>query len=207
MQFSEKAHEKKVLRTKSISSCVMNMAEARREIAHALYLHRASSSSFSPSPSSSSSSSQPAIGGESTVIGNSFDYSNPISGVSQYCYSLIESMPLPEPIWSTTAPSILAAPPPPGAMESPEFEWGENQASYTWWLGFLQTLDGKHSEEPNLPFGNSGPLFSQCEEPTFLDSSGQSSSPDEWLMFPTTEDQGNINVIPQERTFKNPSSG
>jgi hypothetical protein len=113
-------------------------------------------------------------------------------------------MPLPEPIWSTTAPSIVLAAPTPPAMEAPEFEWGENQAAYTWWLGFLKTLDNKYNhEEPKYHFGNSRILFTQrCQEApklgesTFLDGCDQSST-DEWLMFPTTEDQGE-SVIPNE---------
>jgi hypothetical protein len=171
---------------KASQDCVINMVKARREIAHALQLHRSSSSSTT-----------------TTTLGNNFNYDfiRPSFAGTQYCYSLMESMtmPIPEPIWSTTAPSILAAPPPPPvpAMEALEFEWGENnQASHTWWLGFLQTLDSKYNEEPKYPLGNSRIVFSQeapkLGEPPFVDESDQSGFPDEWLIFPTTEDQGEV---------------
>ncbi|KAH7553922.1 hypothetical protein JRO89_XS12G0078600 [Xanthoceras sorbifolium] len=166
---------------------VINMAEARREIVHALHLHRSSSSRTTSSSSSSA--------------------------------TMLESMPLPEPIWSTTEPSIPAATPPVAAtMEELEFEWGENQASsHSWWLGFLQALDSKkkivdnYSKYPCLEritvMGNSRvfghqdscKLGGEDEGPNFVDASHDhdqqnSSSPDEWLMFPTTDDlQNQIN--------------
>jgi hypothetical protein len=169
------------------NDCVIDMAEARREIAHALHLRRSLSSSSSAAAAAAAAASC-FMNRKPTISGNR----NSIFGGSQYCYSVMESMPLPEPIWSTTAPSILAAPAPP-AMEAPEFEWGENQASYTWWLGFLKTLDSKlYNEEPRYPFENQ-----ELGEPPFLDACDQ-SCPDEWLMFPTTtEDQGESDsVIP-----------
>ncbi|KAF3975449.1 hypothetical protein CMV_001294 [Castanea mollissima] len=182
----------------SSQNCAINMAKARREIAHALHIHRSSSSTSSSSSSSSCVTNvQPILLGNTY---NNYDFTRPSFGGSQYCYSLMESMtmtmPIPDPIWSTTAPSILAAPPQPG-MEAVEFEWGENnQASHTWWLGFLKTLDSKYNEEPKYPLGA---LFSQCQqegpkigEPPFLYPSDQSASPDEWLIFPATEDQGEI---------------
>jgi hypothetical protein len=107
------------------NDCVIDMAEARREIAHALHLRRSLSSSSSAAAAAAAAASC-FMNRKPTISGNR----NSIFGGSQYCYSVMESMPLPEPIWSTTAPSILAAPAPP-AMEAPEFEWGENQASYT----------------------------------------------------------------------------
>ncbi|KAK9986232.1 hypothetical protein SO802_031183 [Lithocarpus litseifolius] len=199
------SHRRRVSSSSSSSSssqnCAINMAKAGREIAHALNIHRSSSSTSSSSSSPSSSScvtnAQPILLGNTY---NNYDFIRPSFGGSQYCYSLMESMtmtmPIPEPIWSTTAPSILAAPPQPG-MEAVEFEWGENnQASHTWWLGFLKTLDSKYNKEPKYPLGA---LCSQCQqegpklgEPPFLDPSDQSASPDEWLIFPATEDQGEI---------------
>ena len=109
-------------------------------------------------------------------------------------------MPLPEPVWSTTAPSVTAAPPGLEAMEV--LEWGENQASsYTWWLGFLRALDGNNIEKTKHPFvdnivkENSGAVLEQQEissklgEPTSnVGASDQNASLEEWLMFPTTED-------------------
>uniref|UniRef100_A0A7N2M3U0 Uncharacterized protein n=1 Tax=Quercus lobata TaxID=97700 RepID=A0A7N2M3U0_QUELO len=180
-------------RASSSQDCAINMAKARREIAHALHINRSSSTSSS---SSCVTNAQPILLGNTY---NNYDFVRPSFGVSQYCYSLESmtmTMPIPEPIWSTTAPSILAAPPQPG-MEAVEFEWGENnQASHTWWLGFLKTLDSKYNEETKYPLGA---LFSQCQqegpklgEPPFIDASDQSTSPDEWLIFPATEDQGEI---------------
>ncbi|KAA8517702.1 hypothetical protein F0562_015176 [Nyssa sinensis] len=178
------------------------MAEARREIVDALQLHR----------SSSSSSSCKTWWGH-TIVGhvcNCDSIRNPSDSIIsclQYCSSLSNNLPLgPEPTWSTTAPSIPATPPPP--MEALEFEWAENLASsYTWWLGFLDTLDVKNTELSNNPSeeniigeGNSR-LFGQCPDHgsklddivLSLDANDQSSSNlDEWLTFPTSEDQGEL---------------
>ncbi|XP_054782444.1 uncharacterized protein LOC129289661 isoform X2 [Prosopis cineraria] len=85
-------------------------------------------------------------------------YNNmPMFSDAQYCYSLLEAMPMPGPVWSTTEPCVLAEPPlstavaeaPTASSEgSVELEWGENQASsYAWWIGFLETLDGNMSSE------------------------------------------------------------
>lgn len=180
-------------RASSSQDCAINMAKARTEIARALHIHRSSSSSSSLSCVTNA---QPILLGNTY---NNYDFMRPSFGGSQYCYSLESmtmTMPIPEPIWSTTAPSILAAPPQPG-MEAVEFEWGENnQASHTWWLGFLKTLDSKYNEETKYPLGA---LLSQCQqegpklgEQPFTDASDQSTSPDEWLIFPATEDQGEI---------------
>lgn len=166
--------------------CIINMAEARREIVQALQLHRSSMKQTTKST------------GILAVTATPF-----VASSSLCCYnSLTESMPLPEPIWSTTAPAISAAP--PSVVESLEFEWGENQAaSYSWWLGFLKTLDSKiveHSKYPHLEkisnvMENSRAVFDDHHDGSKLgdgdrDESGQNSSPDEWLMFPSSDDQG-----------------
>lgn len=173
----------------------IDLAEARRQVYHALLHHRSSSKSSSKSSfsSSSSSSHEVVINGPST--------------------QLLESMPLPEPVWSTTAPSVLPHVPYSGgaAMEAAdiEFEWGENQASsYSWWLSFLKSLDGNNHitknvhEESKYPLalGSSNWFFGQRHGGNFKveEADEQSPSPDEWLMFPTTEDhEGEFNhVIP-----------
>ncbi|CAL5422849.1 unnamed protein product [Camellia sinensis] len=121
---------------------------------------------------------------------------------SQYCSSLLESLPLPQPTWSTTPPSVLATPPPP-PMEALEFECAENLASsYTWWLGFLKTLDGnnntaqvvsKYPFEEDIVTGMGYGLKIGDPLPC-LDGNDdhQSSSVDEWLTIPTVEDQGEM---------------
>ncbi|KAI7998133.1 hypothetical protein LOK49_LG10G02389 [Camellia lanceoleosa] len=151
----------------------INIAQARTEIVSAFHLHRSSSSSC--------------------------DYG------SQYCSSLLESLPLPQPTWSTTPPSVVATPPPPPPppMEALEFEWVENLASsYTWWLGFLKTLDGnnntaqvvsKYPFEEDIVMGMGYGLKIGDPLPC-LDGNDdhQSSSLDEWLTIPTVEDQGEM---------------
>ncbi|KAF5750762.1 hypothetical protein HS088_TW03G01101 [Tripterygium wilfordii] len=154
----------------------INMAEARREIVHALHLHRSSAS---------------ATRRENTILGNNYNVNKPnfIVGSPFYCCSLINTLPTPEPIWSTTAPSILAAPAP---AEELEFEWGENESSsWSWWFGFLKTLDKnsdrscveEESNADNIFMGKSG-------EMTFVEQSDdQGSFPDEWLVIPTNYDE------------------
>ncbi|KAF3448017.1 hypothetical protein FNV43_RR08725 [Rhamnella rubrinervis] len=177
---------------------VINVAEARREINLALHLHRSSSSSSTPPP--------PADG---------CDFNNQLFCGSQYCYSLLNSMPQPEPVWSTTAPSVLAATPSvPYSKEALEFEWGESQqaASYSWWLGFLETLDhqanvnGDDQEYSKFLLGNSNAFVNINGTSKIGDDDGvafedansdQSSSLDEWLLFPTTEGESEpLNLTP-----------
>ncbi|MCD7461035.1 hypothetical protein HAX54_045034 [Datura stramonium] len=161
------------------------MAEARREIVHALHLHRSSSSS----------------------LNNSKNYALLGQRVNsqQYYYSIVESMPIPQPTWSTTAPAIhtapAAVPPPPpssSACEVPEFDW---------WIGFLKSLDGKKSGssngtevviqkyfplEENILMENSK-LLSQLPDGlpnNLIDANDDPSHqfPDEWLIIPTADD-------------------
>ncbi|KAJ4704316.1 formin-F-like [Melia azedarach] len=181
---NKKSSNPKPMRRRSQSRRVLqiNMAEARREIVQALQLHRSSLSSASATTTTTSA----AV----SVFGNS----------SQCCYySLTESMPVPEPIWSTTAPAILpatAAAPQAAAMESLEFEWGESQAgAYSWWLGFLKTLDGKNNDVENSKYQQHLEKFvmgNSCKVFGYQDSSKpgeeHNSYPEEWLMIPTSSD-------------------
>lgn len=179
---------------------VINVAEARREINLALHLHRSPSSSSPPPPPS-----------------NGCDFNNQLLCGSPYCYRLLNTMPQPEPVWSTTAPSVLAAIPSSSSKEALEFEWGESQqaASYSWWLGFLKTLDHQASvngdddlEYSKFLLGNSN-AFANINGTSnigddndggvaFVDAnSDQSYSLDEWLLFPTTEGEGEpLNLTP-----------
>lgn len=155
------------------------MAEARREIVQALQLHR--------------SSTRPAAASTVTT-------SAATSSSAQCCYySLTEAIPIPEPIWSTTAPTIPAAPSSAtaaAAVESLEFEWGESHASaYNWWLGFLKTLDSKINNIENYSTYPHSRLFGYQDnlklgEGMFVDASDQqNTAPDEWLTFPASDDQ------------------
>ncbi|KAM1576578.1 hypothetical protein ACFX10_032881 [Malus domestica] len=169
----------------------VDAAEIGMEILHAIQLHRSSSSSSSSAVPEASAPPPPVY------VGPQFD-------------SLAEPMPLPGPVWSTTTPSVLPYAPSSAAMEALEFEWGESQAaSYSWWLGFLKTLDGKNADKSNypLPLGSSNWLFGQNQNSNckvdddqdtvaLVDANDQSLSPDEWLMFPNTEDDVGEIVIP-----------
>ena len=103
---------------------------------------------------------------------------------AEYCYSLLEEMPLPGPTWSTTEPCVLAMPLPPPSSAPPnifegsvELEWGENQASsYSWWLGFLQSLDEKKVA------GMENAMVLSLE-PSFVDAIDLSCCPDDWMMI------------------------
>ncbi|KAJ8753874.1 hypothetical protein K2173_000128 [Erythroxylum novogranatense] len=164
---------------------VINMAEARREVAHALQLHR------------SAITSKDDIDTTSTSVA---------STVSEfYGCSVTNSLPTPDPVWSTTSPSVLAAPPRVLGVGEPSpagFEWGESahDASYDWWRGFLKNLDSNPcvDNSSNNIVMSSTTVFGQCqnisrvgEPPLKVESSELISSfTDEWLIFPCTEDQG-----------------
>ncbi|KAF7144012.1 hypothetical protein RHSIM_Rhsim05G0227100 [Rhododendron simsii] len=65
-----------------------------------------------------------------------------------YCYSVLDSLPLPQPTWSTTAPSIITIstlPPPP-----PQPPPATHEFSYCWWMGFLNS----NLEQGNNLMGN-----------------------------------------------------
>ncbi|XP_009620569.1 uncharacterized protein LOC107811925 isoform X1 [Nicotiana tabacum] len=177
-------------------SSYIDMAEARREIVHALQLHRSSSSSPTPSINNPK---------KYTLLGQ-----RAVSSQQYYYYSIVESMPIPEPTWSTTAPAILTTlpplpPPPPPPLpfssgEVPEFEW---------WIGFLKSLDCKKSAsngevviekyfplEENVLMENPKAGFGQLEHglnsesPNCIDKNDDPNYqfPDEWLIIPTADD-------------------
>ena len=143
----------------------------------------------------------PVLQGKSTNC----DINMPVFSDAQYCYSLLEAMPLPGPIWSTTSPSVMAEPPPSVSApinNSVDFEWVENQdSSYSWWLGFLKSLDENVNAEDlnsqlleNFVMENSKILG---HELAFVDGMDQNCCPDDWLMIPTVEkDLGDINIMP-----------
>ena len=179
------AMRRRTHRRKTTQETIINMAEARREISHALHLHRSSAKKEGTNFDNYYSNVKP------NFVVNHSNYCD------YYCYPLLETLPCPEPVWSTTAPSVLAT-------VSPVFEatelvngWGENDddeaASYSWWLGFLNTLDCKSSVD-NLGIGGGehrqgGSGLGESPNVVNVELSDQVSVADEWLMFPTTEDQ------------------
>lgn len=206
--------------TRKISQgSVINMAEARKEIAHALQLHRSSSSSSSTKTTPPIPSYVGQEMREPWMLGNiPYNYTSctkkpTLIATSYGCYSLVEAMPIPiaEPVWSTTAPSVPPVAPTAG-LEAMEFlEWGENEASsYTWWFGFLGALDGKTSlektkqqkqhhfvDDNNISKIEKENGTKHGEVDSFVGAGDQNIvSLDEWLMFPATEDGSDEMVIP-----------
>lgn len=116
------------------------------------------------------------------------------------CYYLLETVPLPGPTWSTSEPSVLAEPPPSSAFveASMGLEMGENNQGslYTWWIGFLEGLDGKRTIEKNevvMEHSKGATSF----ESKFVDAIDVGCCPDDWLIVPTMEmDLGDIVVVP-----------
>ncbi|KGN58710.1 hypothetical protein Csa_002623 [Cucumis sativus] len=178
------------------TEAVINMAEARRQIAEALQLHR---SSLSSSSSTTTSMAEP-----SGCYVFQFEKKPIVSGSQHFCYSIMESMPVPQPTWSTTEPSVVRSPVAP--MEEQEiFEWGDGQASYAWWLGFLKALDVNISNDTEYENAGSGSavgmssmVLTRCQdglesgEALFLEASDHTSLADEWLIIPIGEDGGFI---------------
>lgn len=123
------------------SDSPMDMAEARREIVNALHIHRSCSRHNHYYKSQ-----------ENT---NSNTTATSASSSSQLHYPLAESVRLPEPVWSTTEPNSSAE------VEEQEgevvvleeFDWPESNyvssSSYTWWLGFLNSLDSNTGANQN----------------------------------------------------------
>lgn len=143
---------------------------------------------------------------EPNVTGNISNYGiNNVSNNAQYYYSLLEAMPLPGPTWSTTEPSLLVEPQPLAPIEAAvEVECGgENQgSSCTWWLGFLEGLDGNMNSEKLLddPFVEGigmvdSKVFSNESSP-FVDELDLSYCPDDWLVIPTMEKDLGDTVLP-----------
>ncbi|KAJ4841575.1 hypothetical protein Tsubulata_031081 [Turnera subulata] len=167
----------------------INLAEVRREISLALQLLRSSSTPKRDSTLSGD--------GCNDQYGISYNHPLTVDYSDQYCcYSLLDTLPTPEPVWSTTAPSVLASSP---AIEAPEFDWGDNvqAATYNWWLGFLKSLDGNIAgpqdftcEDHKVAMGDSSALdHNQNASRHGEDSNEQGLSADEWLIFPPFEDQ------------------
>ncbi|OMO97685.1 hypothetical protein COLO4_14432 [Corchorus olitorius] len=167
---------------------VINLAEARREIAHALLLHRFSLISSSNPPPISTTTSVAVAPCPSWMLGNPYTYTiNPINpNLACSCYSVVEDMPLhvPEPVWSTTAPSLPAAPPPLEALEF--LQSGESQAAAsTWWFAFLDALDG-NIQTTNSHFVDHNSSEQQRHIPKMGDPTNapdqNNASLDEWLV-------------------------
>ncbi|KAK4253376.1 hypothetical protein QN277_010695 [Acacia crassicarpa] len=135
----------------------------------------------------------------------------PMFSDAHYCYSLLEAMPMPGPVWSTTDPCILAEPLESVPAEAPtsegsvELEWGENQASsYSWWIGFLESLDGNNMSSTekvkSCPFVESIMVEDSrgfgYDSSFVVDATDQSCCLDDWLMIPTTEMDLEDMVVP-----------
>lgn len=153
---------------KTTQNCLINTAEARREIVNALHIHRSASSSPSPSPSSSRFPRKRCSMRRSTCN----------HGTIKPRITVASS----QTIWSTTATA--------NSTEDLEFEWVENgAASYAWWLGFLKSLDGKSTssatEQSNQLEESLRKDNNSCRE---LISDEESSFTDEWLTIPPIDE-------------------
>lgn len=119
------------------------------------------------------------------------------SEMKHCCYYLLETVPLPGPTWSTSEPSVLAEP--PSFIEgSMGIEIGENnQASlYTWWIGFLEGLDGKRTVEKNEVVVMEHSKGATSFESKLVDAIDLGCC-DDWLIVPTMEmDLGDMVVVP-----------
>lgn len=128
---------------------------------------------------------------------NNSNYENDVSMFSDVkcCYYLFEAMPLPGPTWSTTGPSVLAEPPSlailPPIEASLGLEWEESHdSSYTWWMGFLEGLDGNimtTKKKTDLPFVEHSKGFSNESKIWDENAIDLGCCPDDWLMIPTME--------------------
>ncbi|KAK7287189.1 hypothetical protein RIF29_00296 [Crotalaria pallida] len=112
--------------------------DAPREISNALQLHNSS-----PTTPCVTEKDPAAIKGNNNNSSNNNEiddgslFSN--NNASQYCYYLLEAMPLPGPTWSTTEPSIIAP-----FEASMGLGWGDNMnqaSSNIWWMEFVEGLD------------------------------------------------------------------
>ncbi|PON53584.1 hypothetical protein PanWU01x14_201420 [Parasponia andersonii] len=196
-------------RRATTQDCIINVAEATKEIALALHLHRSSSSCADVAENKTPSS----LSITTSVLGNNIlnsynnlydfdDHKPKIPNNIYSCCSLMESMPLPEPTWSTTAPSVLASTSLQSNSRDLEvvldeyYYFGDqNEASsYSWWIGFLKSLDGNNvninisdniSEEYYWKYsiGNS-----RVVDEVLGHDKSRCCTPDEWLSFSTAED-------------------
>ncbi|ERM95594.1 hypothetical protein AMTR_s00023p00128160 [Amborella trichopoda] len=113
---------------------------------------------------------------------------------------LMDPLPLAQPSWSTTAPSVHPIAPSPTVESAPIQVWGEDQSAWAWWLGFLHTLDLKGDMNPSMDepctyMGDDlgmGALFGlprvsiEAKEGAI---DAHDISPDEWLMMGPEQDQ------------------
>ncbi|KAL1321840.1 hypothetical protein AAHE18_14G155100 [Arachis hypogaea] len=114
----------------------------------------------------------------------------------------------PGPTWSTTDPCVMAEPPSSSLSSSSVItieDYNKNNSSYSsWWMGFLDDLDGKNmniidnNEETSLdcyPFVDNNSKDGICyESQSLVDAIDLSCCyADDWLMVPTMEkDWGEI---------------
>ncbi|XP_042509705.1 uncharacterized protein LOC122085377 [Macadamia integrifolia] len=208
--------------TRRASQGRLSEAEARREIAHALLLHRASSSSPPsppppppPPPNPWGDCWVPTIAPGWCNFGlGSVTCSWTSHQLSSSMVEVLEPLPLPllEPTWSTSTAPASKHPPtsPPPIMEVPEFQClGEDNqdSSYTWWLGFLKALDDEiinnNEESVSLPSDEEIEMeyFRQLFTSLFkthhsnqIDPSldNQILVPDEWLTVPEVENHRDV---------------
>uniref|UniRef100_A0A7C9EIR7 Uncharacterized protein n=1 Tax=Opuntia streptacantha TaxID=393608 RepID=A0A7C9EIR7_OPUST len=144
---------------KTLSNCLINFAEARREVAKALRRHR------STITTTAQYGYRMGRGLSCPIIDNMRSFSKSPSlpaSDGNCCYPLVKAheQGVAGPIWSTTGASIVCGP--TSILEALEFdEWRITHdetsfaASHNWWVGFLESLDGKNHqedshEEPNL---------------------------------------------------------
>ncbi|KAL4322092.1 hypothetical protein AHAS_Ahas14G0175900 [Arachis hypogaea] len=136
------------------------------------------------------------------------DYSTREVPCSFQHHSSVEAMPQPGPTWSTTDPCVMAEPPSSSLSSSSVItieDYNKNNSSYSsWWMGFLDDLDGKNmniidnNEETSLdcyPFVDNNSKDGICyESQSLVDAIDLSCCyADDWLMVPTMEkDWGEI---------------
>ncbi|KAL8504929.1 hypothetical protein ACS0TY_016213 [Phlomoides rotata] len=168
MEESPRKSERKrpYTRKAPLNRSFINTAEARREIVTALHLHRQSSKPVVPCSSS--------------------------YNAQNYRRQLTESLPVPEPTWSTTAPAVRCAPVP--TLDVLEVEWFDNvsSSSYSWWLGFLKSLDSKRDGvSVSTECGNVVGACLAGRDGEGSDSGGGDPNLflDEWVVFPAVEEE------------------
>lgn len=171
---------------KTLSNCLINFAEARREVAKALRRHRSAITTTAQYGSRLGRGLSYPIIDKRGSPSNSPSLS---SSEGNCCYPLVKAhvQGVAGPTWSTTGPSIVSGP--TSILEALEFDervitHDENSfaASYTWWVAFLESLDGKNNQQkidqkPSLDhgariLGQAHDLNFEMGEATFSSSSG-----------------------------------
>lgn len=156
---------------KKLPNCLINLAEARKEISNALQYHHKRSSA-----SKNHCLIYPLIDEKLEAFStNSPTVSSPEGAQLQ---GLIG------PTWVKTESPVDAGPTP--ILETLEYDHDESSlaASYRWWAGFLESLDGKNHQESMKPVFDDGPVMLGQAHEWSIDDSGSStscSSLDEWL--------------------------